>query len=78
MRDVRVIDSELRLLAAIRRMVWEVDGRVSCTTQIDNLLEERRRLLPPQAAVVEPVPTWLPELGTKLIMNPTSKTKLLG
>jgi len=78
MRNVRVIDAELRLLAAIRRLVWEVDGRVSCTAQIDQLLEERRRLLQPQATVGEPLPIWCPRLESESSMNTTTKTGLLG
>jgi hypothetical protein len=41
MRDIEVIDSELRLLLAIRRMVREEEGRPPSTAQIDALLEER-------------------------------------
>ena len=41
MRDLDVIDAELRLLLAIRRMVREEEGRPPSTTQIDELLDER-------------------------------------
>ena len=41
MRDIEVIDSELRLLLAIRRMVREEEGRTLSTTRIDELLNER-------------------------------------
>ena len=77
MRNVRVIDSELRLLAAIRRIVWEVDGRVACTAQIDELLEERR-LLQPRTAGAERLPAWLPELHTNSRTNTTTTTGLVG
>jgi hypothetical protein len=39
-----VIDSELRLLLAIRRMVREEEGRPPSTDYIDGLLDERRKL----------------------------------
>jgi hypothetical protein len=38
MRDLETIDSELRLLAAVRR---EYDGRVPSIGPIDELLDER-------------------------------------
>jgi hypothetical protein len=41
MRDLEVIDSELRLLLAIRRMVREEEGRPPNTARIDALLDER-------------------------------------
>ena len=41
MRDVATIDSELRLLIAIRRLVREEDGRTSRTRRIDQLSDER-------------------------------------
>ena len=41
MRDVATIDSELRLLIAIRRLVREEDGRTSRTRRIDQLPDER-------------------------------------
>ena len=37
---IEVIDSELRLLLAIRRMVGEVEGRPPSTALIDELLDE--------------------------------------
>jgi hypothetical protein len=40
MRDLEVIDSELRLLLAIRHMVREEEGRPPSTTHIDELLDE--------------------------------------
>ena len=41
MRDIEVIDSKLRLLLAIRRMVREEEGRPPSTAPIDDLLDER-------------------------------------
>ena len=41
MRDIEVIDSELRLLLAIRRMVREVEGGPPYTAYIDELLDKR-------------------------------------
>lgn len=41
MRDLEVINSELRLLVAIRRMVREVEGRTPNARRIDQLLDER-------------------------------------
>jgi hypothetical protein len=41
MRDLEVIDSELRLPAAVRRVCREYDGRVPSTTLVDALLDER-------------------------------------
>jgi hypothetical protein len=38
---LEVIDSELRLLLAIRRMVREAEGRPPSTARIDELLDER-------------------------------------
>jgi hypothetical protein len=40
-RDIEVIDSERRLLLAIRRMVREEEGRPPSTARIDGLLDER-------------------------------------
>jgi len=42
MRDVEVIDSELRLLLAIRNMVREAEGRAPSTARIDELLGTTR------------------------------------
>ena len=41
MRDLEMIDSELRLLLAIRKMAREADGRTPNTARIDALLDER-------------------------------------
>jgi hypothetical protein len=41
MRDLDTIDSELRLLLAIRHMVREEEGRPPSTARIDELLDER-------------------------------------
>ena len=41
MRDIEVIDSELRLLLAIRHIVREEEGRPPSTARIDELLDER-------------------------------------
>ena len=41
MRDIEVIDPELRLLLAIRRMVREAEGPTPNTARIDVLLDER-------------------------------------
>jgi hypothetical protein len=41
MRDIEVIDSELRLLLAIRRMVPEAEGGTPNAARIDALLDER-------------------------------------
>ena len=41
MRDIEIIDSELRLLLAIRRMVRESEGRPPSTARIDEPLDER-------------------------------------
>jgi hypothetical protein len=40
-RDIEIIDSELRLLLAIRPMVREQEGRTPSTTRTDQLLDER-------------------------------------
>ena len=40
-RDLEVIDSELGLLLAIRRMAREAEGRTPNTARIDALLDER-------------------------------------
>jgi hypothetical protein len=40
-RDIEVIDSELRLLLVIRNMVREAEGRTPNTARIDALLDER-------------------------------------
>lgn len=44
MRDLETIDSELRLIAAVRRVCREYDGRVPSMTLVDELLDERREL----------------------------------
>ena len=41
MRDIEVIDSELRLLLAIRHVAREAEGRTPNTARIDALLDER-------------------------------------
>lgn len=41
-RDREVIDSELRLLAAVRRTVAEEGGPAPDITVVDELLDERR------------------------------------
>jgi hypothetical protein len=41
MRDLDAIDSELRLLVAVRRGCRELDGRVPSTGPVDALLDER-------------------------------------
>jgi hypothetical protein len=41
MRDSETIESELRLLLAIRQMVHEEEGRPPSTTRIDELLDGR-------------------------------------
>jgi hypothetical protein len=45
MRDLEVIDCELRLLLAIRKMAREADGRSPNTARIDALLDERSATL---------------------------------
>jgi hypothetical protein len=47
MRDLETIDSELRLLLAIRNMAREAEGRTPSTARIDALLDERSSLLLP-------------------------------
>jgi len=44
MRDLEVIDSELRLLAAVRRVCGEQDGVPPSIGPVDELLDERREL----------------------------------
>jgi hypothetical protein len=46
MRDIEDIDSELRLLAAVRRTARDLTGRIPSTVLIDNLLDERCRVDP--------------------------------
>jgi hypothetical protein len=43
-RDVETIDNELRLLAAVRRVCRDQDGRVPSVRLIDALLDERSEL----------------------------------
>jgi hypothetical protein len=42
-RDLQIIDSELRLLAAVRRVCREFDGSVPIIGPVEELLEERYR-----------------------------------
>jgi hypothetical protein len=44
MRGPEVIDSELRLLAAVRRVCREQDGVLPSIGPVDELLDERREL----------------------------------
>ena len=44
MRNIETIDSELRLLLAIRQMVREEEGRTPTTAHIGELLDERLKL----------------------------------
>ena len=44
MRDLDTIDSELQLLAAVRRVCRELGGRVPAIGPVDELLDERREL----------------------------------
>jgi hypothetical protein len=46
MRDLEVIDSELRLLLAIRHMAREAEGRTPNTARIDAQLDERAATAP--------------------------------
>ena len=48
-RDLEAIDSELRLLLAIRHMAREAEGRTPNTARIDALLEERSKTVSAQA-----------------------------
>jgi hypothetical protein len=41
MRDRETIDSELRLLASVRRTVWVLKGSMPSTDLVDALLDER-------------------------------------
>jgi hypothetical protein len=43
-RDLETIDSELRLLAAVRRVCREQDGVLPPIGPVDELLDERREL----------------------------------
>jgi hypothetical protein len=40
-RNIETVDSELRLLLAIRRMIREEEARTPSTRHIDHLLDER-------------------------------------
>jgi hypothetical protein len=44
MRDLETIDSELRLLAAVRRVCRELGGTVPSVGSVDELLDERSEL----------------------------------
>jgi hypothetical protein len=44
MRNLDIIDSELRLLVAVRRACREIDGRVPSITLVDALPDERTEL----------------------------------
>jgi hypothetical protein len=50
MRDIDVIESELRLLAAVRRSCQELGGRTPSTRLIDSLLDERASSLDHQGS----------------------------
>jgi hypothetical protein len=54
MRDLDTIDSELRLLVAVRPVCRELDGTVGSTRLIDTLLDERSSL----RANVSPGVSW--------------------
>ena len=41
MRDIEIIDSDLRLLLAIRHMAREAEGRTPNTARLDAPLDER-------------------------------------
>jgi hypothetical protein len=43
MRGIETIDSELRLVVAIRRMIREEEGRTPSTWHIDQLLDVRNK-----------------------------------
>jgi hypothetical protein len=45
MRDRETIDSELRLLAAVRGVCREQDGVLPSVGPVDELLDERRELV---------------------------------
>ena len=56
-RDIEVIDCELRLLAAFRRMAREGKGRPPSTARIDELLDERlTNFLPDSGELKSPKP----------------------
>jgi hypothetical protein len=44
MRDLETIDSELRLLVAVRRVCRERSGRLPSIGPVDELLDERAEL----------------------------------
>jgi hypothetical protein len=60
-RDIEVIDCELRLLAAFRRLAREGKGRPPSTARIDELLDERLTL---------DLPMWQRDRGW-FELNPT-------
>jgi hypothetical protein len=62
MRDLPTIDSELRLLVAIRHLVREEEGRTPNTRFIDQLLDERA---PPPSARTQAERRRLAELGAR-------------
>jgi hypothetical protein len=43
MRDIEVIESELRLVAIVRRSIRELSGVAPPTDILDSLLDERHR-----------------------------------
>jgi hypothetical protein len=43
-RDLEVIDSEVRLLAAVRQVCRELDGVLPSLGPVNDLLDERREL----------------------------------
>ena len=55
-RDLEIIDSELRLLVAIRRTVCEEEGRPPSTARIDELLDERSAATFVSVIFSDPVP----------------------
>lgn len=56
MRDTEAIDSELRLVAAVRRVVREAGGPLPSIAPVDVLLDERQALQPVCGAPVRPAP----------------------
>ena len=50
MRDLEVIDSELRLLAAVRRVCREQDGILPSIGPVDELLDERTSAKKPNSS----------------------------
>jgi hypothetical protein len=69
MRDLEVIDSKLRLLAAVRRVCREQDGILPSIGSVDELLDERSELVTRSSLEADRCRCCAPPLTVRIGLN---------